>query len=280
MGKNPYEIIRSNYPSYSRVFRKIADGILNHGDLSDDSFLQMNIREFAARIRVAESSIIRFCKQCGYSGFSEFKLMLAKYGRRQSAIIFENMTAASSEENLRGIFSLAAETLQIARDQIDYSVLEQLTDAVCDAKRIVCCGVGMSSSIAISFATHLQRIGIPATCQTDGELLQMAARSADPGTLFIGISKGGKNAPMVYAFEEAKARGAVTACLAGYQNTPLGRHCDIQVVHYCPPTVLMSCRIVQSTIIDCVYLNAAHRRQAQAEAAYLGNRKAISRLYV
>lgn len=280
MEKNPYEVIRSNYPSYSKVLRKIADYILEHGDPSDDRFLQMNIREFAAQIRVAESSIIRFCKLCGYSGFSELKIMLAKYGRRQSSIIFENMTGASSEENLRGIFSTAIETLQIARDQMDYSVLERLTDAICSAKRIFCCGVGMSASIADSFATHLQRVGIPATSETDGELLQMAARTADPDTLFIGISKGGKSAPMVYAFETAHARGAVTACLAGYNNTPLGRSCDIQVVHYCPPTMLMSCRIVQNTIIDCVFLNAARRKQEQAEQAYQKNREAIRRLYV
>ncbi len=280
MENDPYEVIRSNYPGYSRTFRRIADYILENGDRFDDSILKMTIRDLAARTRVAESSIIRFCRECGFSGFSEFKIMLAKYSRRRSSIIFESLADDAEEKNYRDIFSLTVETLQIARDQMDYSTLEKLTDAICSAGRIICCGVGMSGSVAVSFAAHLQRVGIPAQAVTDGELLQMAARTADPDALFIGISKSGRSAPIVYAFETAHERGAVTACLSGYRNTPLGRHCDIQVIHYCPTTMLMNCRVVQNTIIDCVYLNAARRRQQEAEQAYRENRQAISRLYV
>ena len=78
MEKNPYEIIRTNYPSYSKVFRVIADYILNHSD----EVLKTNIHKLGRDLDIAESSIVRFCKALGYSGFSELKIRLAKSRRK------------------------------------------------------------------------------------------------------------------------------------------------------------------------------------------------------
>lgn len=276
MGENPYQVIRNNYPGYSRTFRKIADYILKQ----PDAVLRLNIRQLAGQIDAAESSIVRFCKENGFSGFSELKILLAKYGRRQTDIIYESLQGKSPEENSQDIFSMNIETLQIARDQMDFTAIDALTDQVCQAGRCVICGVGASASMAESFALHLLRIGIPARAETDGEIMQMLARTADAQTLFIAISKGGRTLPVVRAFEIARAHGAATACLTGSANTPLGALCDVQVVHYCPTTLLMNCRIVQNTIIDCVYINAAQRCRAEAEQIYRENRAALEQLYV
>ena len=55
MEKNPYEIIRTNYPSYSKVFRVIADYILNHSD----EVLKTNIHKMGRDLDIAESRIVR-----------------------------------------------------------------------------------------------------------------------------------------------------------------------------------------------------------------------------
>ena len=49
MEKNPYEIIRTNYPSYSKVFRVIADYILNHSD----EVLKTNIHKLGRDLDIA-----------------------------------------------------------------------------------------------------------------------------------------------------------------------------------------------------------------------------------
>ena len=59
MEKNPYEIIRTNYPSYSKVFRVIADYILNHSD----EVLKTNIHKLGRDLDIAESSIIHIVPQ-------------------------------------------------------------------------------------------------------------------------------------------------------------------------------------------------------------------------
>ena len=257
MEKNPYQIIRTNYPSYSKVFRVIADYILN----DPEEVLKTNIHQLGRDLNIAESSIVRFCKSIGYSGFSELKIMLAKYGRQSSKIIFENLKDGSPEATSRDIFSLSIETLQIAAEQLDFSAIKKTADMLSKAERVVICGVGASASVAESFAAHLLRIGITAEASTDSVLMQLIARAANEHTLFIAITKSGRNLPLVHAFELAKEHGAMTACMTGFEHTPIEKFCDVQIVHYCPTTILMSSRIVQNTIIDCICINATIQRQ-------------------
>lgn len=276
MEKNPYQIIRANYPSYSKVFCVIADYILNH----PDEVLQSNIHQLGKELNIAESSIVRFCKTIGYSGFSELKIMLAKYGRQSSKIIFENLKDGSPEGACRDIFSLSIETLQIAAEQLDYGAVKRAADLLNRAERVVICGVGASASVAESFAAHLLRIGIRAEASTDSELMQMTARTAGADSLFVAITKSGRNLPLVRAFELAKSMGAMTVCMTGFENTPISKFCDVQIVHYCPTTILMSSRIVQNTIIDCLCINATIRRREEIEKIWAENRRAIESLRI
>ena len=276
MEKNPFQIIAANYSGFSKVFRRIADSVLEH----PDQVLASNIHQLGRELEIAESSIVRFCKALGYSGFSELKLMLAKYGRQSSKIIFENLKDGSPEAVSREIFSLSIETLQIAAEQLDFSAIQRAADMLNRAGRIVICGVGASASVAESFAAHLLRIGIAAEASTDGELMQMTARGADARTLFVAITKSGRNLPLVRAFELAKARGAMTVCLTGFEQTPIERFCDVRIVHYCPSTILMSSRIVQSTITDCLCTKAVIQRKEEAERIYAENREVLSCLRV
>lgn len=279
MEKNPYQVIRASYPSYSKVFRVIADHILE----SPEQVLRANIHQMGTDLGIAESSIVRFCKLIGYSGFSELKIMLAKYGNRRPAIIFENfenLEDNSPEARSKSVFSMSVETLRIAAEELDYASVTEAAAMVNRAERIMICGVGTSASVCDSFAVHLMRVGITAESVTNSELLPIAARLAGPGTLLFGISKDGRSTPVVKAFEIARQRGAMTVCMTGYQNTPLEKFCDLSIVHYCPTAALMSCRIVQSTIIDCICINATADRQGEVRAVWDDNRRSLESLRI
>lgn len=58
------------------------------------------------------------------------------------------------------------------------------------------------------------------------------------------------------------------------------KYCDVQIVHYCPTTILMSARIVQNTIIDCICINATIQRQDEIEKIWDENRKVIECLRI
>lgn len=274
MEQNPYQVVRSNYPTYSRTFRIIADFILQQ----PEDLLGGNIHQMALQLHVAESSIVRFSKMLGFSGFRELKLMLAKYSSQQPSTIFENFNNDDPEVITRSIFALSIETLQTAVEQLNFQAISDAAALINQSTHIIICGVGSSASIADNFAVHLMRIGMPAVSITDSELLQVAARLSTPDTLLIALSKSGRSTPLVQAFGLAKEQGAKTVCMTGYEQTPLGAHCDVNIVHYCPSAVLKSTRIVQHTIIDCICINATLHRQEEVKSILDENRRVIETL--
>lgn len=275
MDINPYAVIQSLYPTFSKVSKKIADYIL----ADYNRILDISIHQMAHELNIAESSIVRFCKIIGYSGFSEAKVMLAKYSTYLASSIFEDLSESDSAESItRSVFSHNIDTLQKAVDLLDFDRIDDAAGRIREAEKIIICGVGSSASIADNFAVHLMRIGMPAISITDSELLQIAAGFSGRGTLFIGISKTGGNMPIVNAFRIARERGAGTVCLTCYQQTPVEQYCDVCLIHYYPTEALVSTRVVQNTLIDALIINATIHNQRQVVDALSANRKVVKPL--
>lgn len=275
METNPYVAIQTLYPTFSKVFQKIADYILE----DFNRILDISIHQMAHELGVAESSIVRFCKIIGFSGFSETKMMLAKHISFHSSSIYENLHESDTSEHItRSVFTRNVDTLQKAVDLLDFERIEAASKLINAAKHIVICGIGSSASIADNFAVHLMRIGMPAISITDSELLQISARLSDQNTLFIAISKSGRNLPIINAFRIAQENGAKTICLTCYQKTPLEKYCDVFIIHYYPTETLVSTRVVQITIIDCLIINATIHRQEEVVEILAANRLIVKPL--
>ena len=220
-----------------------------------------------------------FCKIIGYSGFSEAKVMLAKYSSYLSTSIFEDLCESDSTESItRHVFAHNIDTLQKAVDLLDFSRIDAAAQLIRDAEKIIICGIGSSASIADNFAVHLMRIGMPAISITDSELLQIAAGLSGPATVFIAISKTGSNIPIVNAFRIARDRGARTVCLTCYQKTPVEKYCDVCLIHYYPTEALVSTRVVQNTVIDALIINATIHHQQEVVDVLAANRKVVKPL--
>lgn len=275
MEVNPYAAIQSLYPSFSKVFKRIADYILE----DSNRVLDISIHQMAHELDIAESSIVRFCKIIGFSGFSEAKMMLAKYSSYYSSSIFESLSETDSAESVtRSVFAKNIDTLQKTVDLLDFKKIEAASELIRNARQIVICGIGSSASIADNFAVHLMRIGMPATSITDSELLQISARLSCPDTLFIAVSKTGSNQPIVNAFRITRETGAKTVCLTCYLDTPVEKYCDVCIVHYYPTEALVSTRVVQNTLIDALIINATMYRQQEVVDTLAANRRVVKSL--
>ncbi|MFR4414990.1 MAG: MurR/RpiR family transcriptional regulator [Butyricicoccus sp.] len=88
MDKNVYAAIQSQYATFSKVGKRIADHII----ADPVHITSISIQQMAAELGIAESSIIRFCKILGCTGFSEMKLLLAKYSPKSVRTIFEDLS--------------------------------------------------------------------------------------------------------------------------------------------------------------------------------------------
>ena len=258
MDKNVYAAIQSQYSTLSKVGKRIADYIL-----ADPVYItSISIQQMAAELDIAESSIIRFCKIVGCAGFSEVKLLLAKYSPKSVRTIFEDLSETDSISTIsESVFSRNIDTLERALQLLDFEKIEQAVGVLNRAENILILGVGASGTIAEDFYIRLMRIGIRAVSLTDSHLMQIQASQCGPDTAVIAISHTGKTREIVSAVRTARECGAPTIGITGYPDTPLKEVSDICLELYSPEQLFVSPRVAQFSLIDTLYVSLAIRRK-------------------
>ena len=258
MKSNPYTVIQAKYTSFPRVSKCIADYILK----DPVRVTSISIQQMARELSIAESSIIRFCKMIGYSGFSELKLLLAKYAPKSIHIICEDFSENDSVESItQNVFTRNIDTLQHALDFLDFDKVAQAAQLMDQAKEILILGVGASGTIANDFHIRLMRAGIHAEAFTDSHLMQIAASQCNADITVLGISHSGKSHAVVSAMKLARTHGAKTVSMTGYPDTPIGQASDVCIELYSPGQPFVSPRVVQISLLDSLYVALSIRRK-------------------
>ena len=258
MDKNVYAAIQSQYSTLSKVGKRIADYIL----ADPVHITSISIQQMAAELDIAESSIIRFCKIVGCAGFSEVKLLLAKYSPKSVRTIFEDLSETDSISTIsESVFSRNIDTLERALQLLDFEKIEQAVGVLSRAENILILGVGASGTIAEDFYIRLMRIGICAVSLTDSHLMQIQASQCGPDTAVIAISHTGKTREIVSAVRTARECGAPTIGITGYPDTPLKEVSEICLELYSPEQLFVSPRVAQFSLIDTLYVSLAIRRK-------------------
>ena len=138
MDKNVYAAIQSQYATFSKVGKRIADHII----ADPVHITSISIQQMAAELGIAESSIIRFCKILGCAGFSEMKLLLAKYSPKSVRTIFEDLSETDSIQTIsESVFGRNIDTLERALQLLDFQKIEQAVDVLSRAENILILGV-------------------------------------------------------------------------------------------------------------------------------------------
>ena len=258
MDKNVYAAIQSQYSTLSKVGKRIADYIL----ADPVHITSISIQQMVAELDIAESSIIRFCKIVGCAGFSEVKLLLAKYSPKSVRTIFEDLSETDSISTIsESVFSRNIDTLERALQLLDFEKIEQAVGVLSRAENILILGVGASGTIAEDFYIRLMRIGIRAVSLTDSHLMQIQASQCGPDTAVIAISHTGKTREIVSAVRTARECGAPTIGITGYPDTSLKEVSDICLELYSPEQLFVSPRVAQFSLIDTLYVSLAIRRK-------------------
>ncbi len=243
--------IRNQYEMLTRIERQIADYILNNCG----QVLEMNVAEVAAAAGTAGSAVIRFCKKLGYTGFSQFRMALARelavYPSVPSA---PPRTGESLSEVAQKVFMSGIRTMQNTAAMMEQSQLEQLVSMLAQAERICVFGVGTSASIAEDSQYRFLQLGYPSSCYTDILFMSVAAMNMKKGEVAIGISHSGRTEATLEAVRLAKEQGARTVAITSYQASPLAQMADYKLVAYADdityPVEAVSARLAHLCLMD------------------------------
>ncbi|MEU7869442.1 MurR/RpiR family transcriptional regulator [Dactylosporangium sp. NPDC049140] len=273
--------IRGLLPSLSRAEQRVGRIIIEEAATA----AQMTITELAKRAATSETTVIRFCRAIGVSGYPELRLKLAAEAGRvqddqaQEAVGSDISRSDDLGQVVKTIAYADARAVEDTAAQLDLEALGKVIAAIAAARRVDIYGVGASAFVAQDFQQKLHRIGLTTYAWSDLHLALTSAALLGKGDVAVGISHTGTTVDTMEAFAEAGRRGATTVALTNFPKSPITRVADLVLTTAARETTFrsgaMASRLAQLTVVDCVFVGVAQRTYDRTRTALEATRDAV-----
>jgi DNA-binding MurR/RpiR family transcriptional regulator len=273
--------VRSLLPSLPPAERRVAQRVID----DPEGVANSTITELAHACGTSETTVIRFCRAIGFTGYPELRLTLAtEAGRAQitsgGRIVGSDISPDDSLEQIVEKVTFAdARAVEETAAQLDVKNLEQVVDAVAKARRIDIYGVGASAFVAMDFQQKLHRIGRISYAWSDAHIMLTSAAVLDRGDVAIGISHTGATVDTIDALTVAKRRGVTTVALTNFPRSAITEVADLVLTTAARETTFRSgataSRLAQLTVIDCVFVGVAQRTFGSTRGALEATYEAV-----
>ncbi|GAA2378971.1 MurR/RpiR family transcriptional regulator [Dactylosporangium salmoneum] len=273
--------IRGLLPSLSRAEQRVGKIIIDEASTA----ALMTITELAKRAHTSETTVIRFCRAIGVSGYPELRLRLAAEAGRvqddqgQEAVGSDISLSDDLGQVVKTIAYADARAVEDTAAQLDLEVLGKVVAAIAEARRVDVYGVGASAFVAQDFQQKLHRIGLTAYAWSDLHLALTSAALLREGDVAVGISHTGTTMDTIEAFAEAGRRGATLVALTNFPKSPITRVADLVLTTAARETTFrsgaMASRLAQLTVVDCVFVGVAQRTYERTKSALEATRDAV-----
>lgn len=240
--------IRSRAPNMTRALQRVA-----HYALEDpQAVLYKSITELADDASSSEASVMRFCRELGFTGFQNFKLALAQ----ELATHQQNSLPAISGDPVRDLVETARMALDETERLLDRRNIETVAQQLLQARHIEIFGVAASAITAQYLEYKLARLGLHSHIARDAHLATMAAATSDPSDVFFLVSSSGSTIDTVKIAQLAQARGARVIGITNRAKSPLAAACHSVLLASWPETPLTGgafpSKISQLLIVDAL----------------------------
>lgn len=272
-------LLPSLAPAEQRVARRVLD--------DPQAVASSTISALAAACGTSETTVIRFCRAVGFSGYPALRLSLATELGRAEAGSSAARTVSSDigpgddlDQVVEKIAFADARAVEETADQLDVHVLHEVIDAMVAARRVDVYGVGASAFVGLDLQQKLHRIGRVAFAWGDPHIALTSAALLQPGDVAVGISHSGATRDTVDAIAQARDRGATTVALTNFPRSPLARIADHVLTTAARETTFRSgataSRLAQLTVVDCIFVGVAQRTYDQTQSALQATHDAVA----
>jgi DNA-binding MurR/RpiR family transcriptional regulator len=269
---SPLVRIRSLLPGLAKAEQRVAHVVLE----DPAGVARRSITEVAESAGTSETTVTRFCKAIGVSGYPELRIALAADTARAEMRSDRDLGGdIGPDDELRQVVGKVAfadaRAVEETADQLDLASLQQVVDAIAAAGRVDVYGVGASAFVALDLQQKLHRIGRVCFAWNDTHIMLTSAAVLGPGDVAVAISHTGATKDTVEALREARERGATTVALTNFPRSPITEVADHVLTTAARETTFRSgataSRIAQLTVIDCVFIGVAQQHMATALTA-------------
>jgi RpiR family carbohydrate utilization transcriptional regulator len=206
----------------------------------------------------SESSMVRFYRTLGFTGYHDFKVTLAtEIGGSSFYHTYEDVYFDDDIETVkRKMFRGAIQTLNENISLIPSSSLQKAVDLLDSASRLFFLGYASSGAIAMEGFFKFSRLNNHCYFFSDAHINAALLSEPLPGDVLFCISDSGETKDVVIPAEHAKPTAKVIA-LTCSAASPLAKIADVCLTVYTEEvnyrTEVMVSRIVQLAIIEVLF---------------------------
>jgi DNA-binding MurR/RpiR family transcriptional regulator len=255
-------------PGLAKAEQRVAHVVLE----DPGGVARRSITEVADAAGTSETTVTRFCKAVGVSGYPELRIALAADTARAAARTDRDMGGDidPSDDLAQVVGKVAfadARAVEETAEQLDIAALRPVVEAIASAGRVDVYGVGASAFVALDLQQKLHRIGRMIYAWTDPHSAITSAALLERGDVAIGISHTGATVDTIESLGEARSQLATTVAITNFPGSPIARVADHVLTTAARETTFrsgaMSSRIAALTVVDCLFVAVAQRNYKQ-----------------
>jgi RpiR family carbohydrate utilization transcriptional regulator len=245
--------IRTKYSSLSTKEKKIADFILAHPRES----VNPSIEELAERIGISESTMVRFAKKLGYSGYQRFRIALARETIPAELQLFET-EVQQGDDVVDVVFRHACATLEETHAKLNRAVIKEAAQLMTGCRSLLLMGLGGSNIVALDAYHKMIRTGLMCQYSGDYHMQLMLASQVGEGDVALLISHTGSGHDTLALAEELKANGCTLIIMTSNPRSPLAKTGDLVITVNAGRSSVVaesfSARIIALVLVDVLYV--------------------------
>jgi len=186
--------IDNMYGTFTKSEKKIADFILN----APHRIINMSVQDLSNEINTSTASIVRFSKKITEKGFQELKITISRYlpedainNNSMELIDHESVDVIKSK-----MLAIATDTMSYVASQIEQHNIDNICDALKQARTIFLFGYGASLVIVTDLYQKLSRIGLNVRLIQETHLLMTTMATHDEQDCVIFVTNQGTHSEM------------------------------------------------------------------------------------
>ena len=249
--------ICSSYDTFFEAEKKIADYMMEN----KAAVVDMTVGELARASGTSDATVSRFCRRCGFKGFHNLKLTLAREvleEERGDVNISNDIDRHDLSQSLQNILANKVAELTETVNMMKPENLEQILDKLEHARMVQLAAVGNTIPVALDGAFKFNQLGIAAVAGDIWESQTAYTFNLGPEDVILIISNSGSSKRLMTLAQGAKENGCTLILITNNSNSPLAAISDYRIVTATREKLLTEefwfSRVTATAVMEILYL--------------------------
>ena len=249
--------ICSSYDTFFEAEKKIADYMMEN----KAAVVDMTVGELARASGTSDATVSRFCRRCGFKGFHNLKLTLAREvleDEQKDQSVSNDIDRGDIRQSLQNILANKVEELTETVNMMDADNLEQILSRLENARMVQLAAVGNTIPVAMDGAFKLNQLGIPAVAGEIWETQAAYTFNLGPEDVVLIISNSGSSRRLQSLAQGARENRSTVIVITNNPDSPLARISDYRIVTATREKLLTEefwfSRVTATAVMEILYL--------------------------